>query len=262
MLDANPGMTQPAPKRKASKTEKNIIMFLSSSLMVGCLWFLFIQPLYATKPIHKAAEQGNLSEVVRLVEQGTPVDLEGPHFDTPLAIALANRRVDVAKYLITKGADIKGRFLAAIAQKDPELVQMMIDRGCKAGPRDLAVAISAGMVKGGNTELADSLLASGANIDALLDWGKDRPNANERHDGYAALHVAADLRDMKMVSFLVSRGANINLKNKRKETPLTISESSFKVFPNGASGPGTHYYYVVQPSPEIALFLRNKGGNY
>ena len=252
-------VSSPAKRTPLSRVMTAVIAGVGFLIPAISLWFLFVQPLYSTKPIHKAAQEGNLAEIQRLVEQGTPVDMKGPHWDTPLTIALANGHAEVAKYLVSKGANIRHKLLPAIATKDMALVKMLLSRGAKAEPEDLAAAVSRQLISGTNTEFADCLLQSGAAIDARHRWSRD--GGIERHDGYTALHIAADLRDLQLVEFLVKRGANVNSRNKWRDTPLSVSESSYKVFPNGAGGPGIHYYYEVPPSPAIAAFLRSQGGH-
>jgi hypothetical protein len=133
----------------------------------------------------------------------------------------------------------------------------MRSRGAIVESSGLAAAISRGFITGKDTELANCLLQAGAEINAELH--RHRDGGDERHDGYTALHIASDMRDLQLVQYLVSRGANVNAQNKRLQTPLEVAESSYRVFPNGAEGPGIHYYYEVPPSPEIAAFLRSKG---
>ena len=63
-------------------------------------------------PIHDAAEQGNLEEVMRLIQEDPEiVDATDEYGDTPLYYASIESHVEVVSYLLEQGAsiDIKGR---------------------------------------------------------------------------------------------------------------------------------------------------------
>jgi uncharacterized protein len=73
--------------------------------------------------------------------------------------------------------------------------------------------------------LAESLVMTGSAAKAaMLAWelGGDVNAVNATGD--TALHGAAHIRADALVQFLVERGADINVRNKRGETPLTIAE--------------------------------------
>jgi hypothetical protein len=221
-------------------------------------WLAFIQPVVGTKPIHKAAKMGNLSEVQKLVEQGTPVDLEGPNYWTPLQIALSNGHIQVARYLLDKGASGKGTLAAAIAAGEIEVLKTVVTRGAKVYPDTLAVAISNRSISGKALEIARYLLNSGADINAPVS-DELRYEGESSLKGYTSLHNAVYRRDLALVEYLVSQGADLNVRTPDGDTPLTLAESPYRVYSGDPHGPGIHYYRVVHQSPEIAAFLRSKG---
>ena len=64
-------------------------------------------------------------------------------------------------------------------------------------------------------------------IELMLDLGLDINGANDNGD--TALHLAVTGRGApEIVRFLISRGANLQVKNKRGQTPLAAATASRK----------------------------------
>ncbi|KAJ3159914.1 hypothetical protein HDU86_001178 [Geranomyces michiganensis] len=88
----------------------------------------------------------------------------------------------------------------------------------------------------GNPRLmaAEFLLQNGANVNAVstLPWGSD-PAAPPSH--MAAIHFAAAQLDVDALTFLISKGADLTLKDSAGNTPLNLVESSGGSTRSGAS---------------------------
>jgi hypothetical protein len=219
-------------------------------LVAFCVWAFLIQPWIATKPIHKAARRGDLNEVQRLVESGTPIDLPGPLYLTPVEIAFDEHKLPVAKYLIEKGADVRRSFWRALSTRDIEMVKAVVSRGARIERDALLEYVHWGGALYYGTELLDYLLKSGrADIEARLPKGD--------YKGWTALHVAVRNREFDVVEYLVGKGADVNSNTPDSRTPLQLAERGYRI--KGGTGPGIHTYRDVPPSPEIAAFLREKG---
>ncbi|CAK9253192.1 unnamed protein product, partial [Sphagnum jensenii] len=56
-------------------------------------------------PLHRAAEKGHLDVVKYLVEKGADVKAANKYGYTPLHWAASSGKLDIVKYLVEKGAD-------------------------------------------------------------------------------------------------------------------------------------------------------------
>jgi uncharacterized protein len=61
--------------------------------------------------------------------------------------------------------------------------------------------------------------------DALALPGSTLVNARDVTTGDSALHIVVQRRDLTWIRFLHSRGANVNLRNNKGETPLVIASN-------------------------------------
>ncbi len=241
--------------------------------IVKDLWLLFflagaiLLAILASKldpPLGKAAADGDLAEVQRLVEGGASINRANPlNGDTPLDMALIYANASdhtgdnfgVAKYLLDKGAKVSaGTLELAILNGRLDLVKEIMRRGENPRADSLALYVSSVVESSSlnfDQELADFLLSSGADI-------------NEQHeDAYkdksTALGFAVHYRDIGIVRYLVERGADVNKPMFNGKTPLELAEEEYKVYEGDPTGPGIHYYRVVPPASEIAFFLRQHG---
>src|SRR5918992_2382238 len=96
---------------------------------------------YGQTPLYYAAEKGHLAAAKRLVETGANVNVRDGFFGaSALEIALQSGHVELARYLLTHGAEDASSALAtAIERDDPELAQAALATGL-IEPLDLAAA--------------------------------------------------------------------------------------------------------------------------
>ena len=230
---------------KMRDTRRNVLVcgIIIWAMVIGVIyWISYLHK--TTKTIHKAAEKGEIADVQREVEKGVPVDVAGPYGRTPLSIAISNRHIDVAKYLVRKGASVQGKLLDAISLRDAELVKIIVERGARVEPDCLAKAIGSGSISGNDTDLIDVLLKSGACVDAQSRLAYTpyyyRDESGKEIHPYncdnAPLHMAAFRRDVKLVKFLVGRGAKVNARNGDGETPLQIALTGYTWYEQGGAG--------------------------
>lgn len=142
--------------------------------------------LCGTDPLHNAAQQGNLAEVKRLVEQ-EKIDVDSKCILglTPLAWASIGGHLDVATYLVSKGAWVNAADSHSITP---------LHRACRWG----------------HVGVVEFLIENGARIHAIDKWGK------------TPLHEASTNGHPEVVQYLLSKGADVKAEDLKVEgkTPL------------------------------------------
>lgn len=93
---------------------------------------------YEAEQLHRAAQDGNLDEVIRLIGEGFAVNQFDDLSRTPLHCAVEGEHYRVAKWLLENGAEVnaneEGKIgetaLSLAAQGDyPELVELLLMHG-------------------------------------------------------------------------------------------------------------------------------------
>lgn len=121
----------------------------------------------SARDLQLAARAGDLAEVRRLVEEAkVPVDSAGAYGTTPLALAAQQGQVEVARYLLGKGADPSARetfFGTSVLDvalwkgaPDYTVAYLLLE----AGAEDRASALAAGLEEG-DAKLARAAVAAG-----------------------------------------------------------------------------------------------------
>ena len=117
-----------------------------------------------------AARVGDLDQVMKLVAQGHNVNHETAGFDTPLSAAAQGRRLEVARFLLGKGADVN-------------------HQSSLGGNTPLMEA-----AKSGNVQMLKLLLEHGGDPCTILKYS-DNDNAQriaeKKHNAAAAQYLAA-----------------------------------------------------------------------
>lgn len=151
---------------------------------------MFVGVLPATAgPLHKAAKSGDMAEVKKLVAEGKNVNEKKPFSKkTPLMYAVENNRLDIAKLLLTKGAEVND----ADTLGDTALLKA---------------------AENTNVDILKILLKNGADVNATNSNG-DTPLLNATKKG----HIVA-------VELILSYNAKIDIKNADGETALNAAAS-------------------------------------
>ena len=171
--------------------------------------------------IHGAARAGDLAAVRALIERDA--GLAGARDEsgrTPLHVAAGSGRVDVASFLITRGAGVTAAdnnastpLHAAAAADQDDLVRILIDGKAalesrtSEGETPLAVASARGAVRA-----AARLLQAGAATEAANAYGRT-----------PLLLVARESGKADIARLLLDRKANADAKDKFGDTPLTLA---------------------------------------
>jgi len=140
--------------------------------------------------VHEASLAGDLNRVWELVEGDSRLanDTSSPDGFPPLGLAAHKGRIEVVKYLISKGADVNF-----------------------AAPETGFTALT-GAIAGGHADVVRVLLAAGANV-------------NHRYEDaqFTPLITAAAEGDIAIVTMLLDAGADANARTTDGKTPLSMA---------------------------------------
>lgn len=201
------------------------IMIKKLSIIVMVLSMNIYSMNVADTRLFDAVRNNNTEKVKELIDQGSNVNvLENKR--TPIFDAIEKNNPEIVKLLIDSGADLEIRdsvhntplFLAIdLGYKD--IIKLLLDNGAKANVvrtvyrTPLHVVAMSGEK---DKEIADRLIKAGANINAK-DLFDETP-----------LHRAAMDGSSEFVEFLLSSGADKNIKNAKKETAADLARKNKK----------------------------------
>ena len=190
--------------------------------------------------LHHISMDGYVKVAEFLIANGADVNARSATGRSPLHIAAGHGYADIVKLLLDNEADVNarddrgatplwyakngvvysfelfGRYSKPVmAQWRPEnpgckkAAELLVERGGldSAPVISLHEAAWAGM-----TEKVKSLVAQGANVNAMDDWLAATP-----------LHLAACSNEREVVEFLIANGADVNARNRWDQTPLSVA---------------------------------------
>ena len=192
------------------------------------------QGSHSDGPLYYSASRGHVEIGKLLLASGAKVNVRGPlHGRTPLWIACANKHVTMAQVLLDHGADANARsasgrspLMCAVIARSPELVELLLQKGADVRARDSggssALHYAAGFRQDG---IVKALIEAGAELNAV-----DK-------DGNSPLHRALDQGDVSLddevsqhvqatVKLLVGHGADVSMRNRLGETPVSLGKRS------------------------------------
>lgn len=181
-------------------------------------------------PLHDAARTGSAEIASILIRAGADIELPGFGGVHPLHAAAMAGQPEVVSILLKSGAkvdsiDNTGRtpllaYLSGDVSDIPTLVALLegganpnqLDGPLPAHPLDYAAM-------NGRADVADILIAFGANIDAKDNYFGETPL-------HLAIYVGQDVPavQMEVAQLLIERGADVNAKDKNGLTPLDYAK--------------------------------------
>ena len=199
---------------------KTIYLLLTLGLVTGCL-----SP--QTK-IHNGAYYGNISRVEEGVLEGGDVN-KISEVDGKTAIENAvegtvsqDERVTTIEFLLSKGADINLQnsngvtaLAKAVSMQNKRMIEFLLSKNA-----DPNVGKTKPLFFSKQIEHSEMLIQKGANVKLPLD-----------ESGNTVLHQIASSSQQpeklsSFIKFLISKGANVNAKNKEGNTPLHSAAES------------------------------------
>lgn len=178
----------------------------------------------------------DIAEVEKVLAEGVDINQQDGNGYTSLIWACSfssdeNYR-EKAKLLISEGANVNistnegNTALIEAAGNSPEIFDLLLEKGAdlNAKKKDGTGAYYNCMIglvlKGHNTlqVVAKHLLSNGANVD-------EAPVSGDLQ-GFTPLIFAARGNKIDVVNFLIENGANVNAKNVKEQTPLSLAEKA------------------------------------
>ncbi|XP_023686926.1 ankyrin repeat and SOCS box protein 13-like isoform X2 [Paramormyrops kingsleyae] len=203
--------------------------------------------------VHKAAAQGQVPELQRLIQSGASVNMVAVDSITPLHEACIQGQAQCVRLLLDAGAQVDARnvdgstpLCDACAAGSLECVKLLLEHGATINPaltsRTTSPLHEACM--GGNPDCVQLLITGGAHLEAyelysgtplhvacaneqvecakaLLKAGA-KVNAARLHE--TALHHAARVKNVDLVEMLVEFGGNLYARDNLDKKPIDYTK--------------------------------------
>ena len=243
-----------------------------------------------TTRLHWAAREGDIDAVRSLIEDGCEVDARNERGDTPLDTAVNFDQIDVARFLISRGADVSaatsksGNLLRGA--KSAEMARLLIGAGARVDPNvlymsppphdggavEVFLAHGAQIRPGDTPDNEDLLLFAVRNrlpdlVEKLLVGGAN-PDAVSIYTGCTALTEAANYGYKDVALLLINHGADVNKADRNHRRPLWYAtgrtrEIAELLLAHGAdaNAGGLLYNAVARGEQEIVELLLAHGAD-
>ena len=179
-------------------------------------------PRTPEEALFRSIENGDATELSRLIDAGTSLSARNPAGETPLYFAAEKGEVDMARRLIAKGADAKALtpsgetvLHAAAMIESTALTTALIEAGA-----DKNLANRDGETPLHWAAMTGTFLA----VKALADAGADL-DAQDARTGNTALHAAVSHDDIVLIHYLLSKNVRTDIRNKDGLTALEFAQS-------------------------------------
>ena len=161
---------------------------------------------FGSTPLSEAAAVGNAAIIMLLLRAGADANSRNPEGQTALMAVARTGRIEAARALLDAGADVnaveqwggQSALMWAAAQKQPAMVRLLIDRGAKVDVRGTS-----------------------------RDWERRttaEPRPKDLHrGGFSPLLYAAREGCLECARHLLQGGADINLTDSDRTTPLVLA---------------------------------------
>jgi ankyrin repeat protein len=184
--------------------------------VILALLALLTLPLHAGPNDYKllnAAKSGDIAQVKALMDAGNvDANVIDSFQNSALMMAVDNKHLHVAEYLLQHGADIQldnkygyTPLMQAVMRNDAKMVSMLLDKGAKIDQKNFYTELTPLMmaVDNGSLDMVELLMARQANLN--LQDGRGR----------SALMHATAAHQPKIAERLTQAGADTTLKDKQ-----------------------------------------------
>jgi hypothetical protein len=180
--------------------------------------------------LQEAIKKGDIFKIQKLLDSGVSVNARGDDNDwTPLMLAIEYDKVNVAEFLIHKGANVNlGRkkgwtpLIMASVSGDLDFVKFLIRAGAdiNLGESDGQTPLKYASCQG-HYDVVAYLIKCGADVNKADNDGETPLMCASGQGVDEDTRLADRQRIYKVISHLIKSGADVNLKNKEGETALS-----------------------------------------
>ena len=157
---------------------------------------------------------------------------DGYYKRTPLNWASHNGHLEVARLLLDRSEDYhrSSPLYTAVRKRDVEMVRLLLDRGALTVDerRPLQTVYERRqrqtiLFTAYGSRVNERLLERGVEIFSMLLEKGAEVNSRSMGDGCTPLHIAADTGQVEIMTILLERGANFEVKDDQRRSPLCIA---------------------------------------
>ncbi len=198
-------------------------------------FIMFTQGVNAveTGDVIKAVVKNDYAAVTKYIDEGLDPNLKGkgPYQAALLNTACRKNSIKMVKLLLSKGADVNlaghqgetSLMKAASHARTPEIVKLLVEKGADInkvsddGSSVLDFAVIGVVSRQGSMEAVKFLVNQGLDVDQSSD------KKREDYRGYTVLMMAVRSNKIELAEYLISKGANVNTRALKGDTPLSIA---------------------------------------
>jgi ankyrin repeat protein len=200
------------------------------------------KPPKPTLSLYRAVQVGDLDQIERHIRWDSDLSQRNPDGSMPIHAAARAGQVGIVRILVQNGVDPNavdgsGRtpMELALASGKPQVAKALLDLGARLDPQAVLIALVRAGVS--DRDSFDFLIRQGAD--------PDRPDPK----GQAPLHLAVSLDRLETVKRLLSRGADVNRPDGTGASPLDLAERLDPGTPDRADIVRALKRYGARPEP-------------
>ena len=186
-----------------------------SNVFILILIIIFLNSGCSTSP-NNAIQRGDLNGVISTIKDKGNINYKDESGKTPLHHSAAHGQMDIARYLVSHGADINVKdnvgdtpLQIAAYEGHKDLVVFLVSKDADVNTvNSYGVCPIHNAILGNNSDIAKYLVSNGADVNIRKKFGN------------VPIHEAVKLGKLDLVEFLVSKGAKVNIKGQFDYTPL------------------------------------------
>ncbi|WP_228060793.1 MULTISPECIES: ankyrin repeat domain-containing protein [unclassified Coleofasciculus] len=159
---------------------------------------------FTPRAMYEGIMGGDMETVRYYLDQGVNVNAKEYQEHTPLHWAVSNNKPDIAELLINRGAQIHTRY----DSDGHTVLHIAVQHDTKA--------------------MTELLLSRGANIRATDNFGNNPLHfalKKQNVSYYYGMTLTQQTPSMEVIELLIAKGVDINGRNHRGETPLTLART-------------------------------------